>query len=365
MNRNSLQILIVDDSEDDAFLICSEVQNIDLIEKCEHAIDKLSFERLLTQQKWDVILTDHNMPGFSSWDVLRLSNQSLPDIPVIIVSGTIGEESAVESMKAGFQDYVLKDNLSRLVPSINNAIQNYNSLIEKQQIEDKLHKSREQYRELVGHMETVREQERLRIAQDIHDDLGGTLAALKFDTSLMRSKLTVKDDDFDKRLERMSYDLDNAVKSVRRIISDLRPSVLDDLGLIAAIEWLSDTFSKRHNIHTFVSYDEKLDGIIENNIAVPLFRITQETFNNILKHAKASEVRINIAIDNNHILLSIKDNGIGFNDKKDIPSGHYGILGMRDRVERLHGSFKISSQKNSGTDVSVTIPLTHNQQYEQ
>lgn len=224
------------------------------------------------------------------------------------------------------------------------------------------HKRDKQHlRELTANLLTVREEEKASVAREIHDDLGGTLIACRMDAYLLADELSANNDAtlLLKRVESMSGLLDHALKDMRRIITDLRPTMLDDLGLRAALEWHAEQFHKRTDTECKVicakgEYGEcKLDEIVSIN----MFRIFQESLTNVARHSGASRVEVECWCDEEEVAISISDNGCG------LPQGHavapisYGIRGMRERVEQLGGKIKFDSQPGSGFSVTVKLPL--------
>jgi PAS domain S-box-containing protein len=212
--------------------------------------------------------------------------------------------------------------------------------------------------ELSAHLQTIRENEKNRIAREIHDDLGGTLTALKMDVFWLARKLPADktDDIVLKRVNSMSQLLDNAVGVTRRIITDLRPTILDDLGLLAALEWQAEQFQKRTGISCRVNCVED-DGALDKQYSIALFRIFQETLTNVARHSGASRVEVEFHCDGEEAMLSISDNGCG------LPKGHtaaptsFGMRGMSERAEQLGGSIKFESPPQGGLRVTVILPL--------
>ena len=244
MDAAPLKVLLVEDSEDDALLVLEELRAGGYAPRERRVLTRQEMQRALADETWDVIISDHNLPRFSAIDALLLVIESGLDIPFIIVSGTIGEEIAVEAMKAGASDFVMKNSLGKLVPAVGNAVQAADARRKHARAEREIRESREQLRRLTSHLEGVREEERARLAREIHDELGGILTALKMDISWLGRRIG-EVPEVEAKLRSMTELADGAIKSMRRIITDLRPSVLDDLGLVAAIEWQLREFHSR------------------------------------------------------------------------------------------------------------------------
>jgi PAS domain S-box-containing protein len=222
-----------------------------------------------------------------------------------------------------------------------------------------LSRSYQDIRQLASHLQDVREEERASIAREIHDELGQQLTGLKMDLSWIVKRKTVQGDIEAKQKAVIILNLmDTAIKTVRKIATDLRPSILDDLGLVAAIDWQSKEFGRRSGISTeFVSTMPEFR--YSSRIAIGLFRICQESLTNVARHAEASKICISLQEhDKENILLKIEDNGKGFEVRQIGDKKTLGLLGMRERTLMMGGEFRIESDPGKGTTLSVTVPLT-------
>ncbi len=222
-------------------------------------------------------------------------------------------------------------------------------------IADKI-KTQKELRELATHLQNIREEERSRIAREIHDELGQQLTGLKMEISWLKKKLNYDNIEISKKLNDSVNLIDEMVKSVRRIATQLRPSMLDDLGLIAALEWQSDEFQKRFNIKSEIK-NSIGNLLLSHEKSTAIFRIYQECLTNILRHSDATEVHTNIYHLKDFLVMSIKDNGVGFDEMIVNKKKSLGILGMKERTIMLGGSYHISSKKNEGVTVLVKLPL--------
>lgn len=217
-------------------------------------------------------------------------------------------------------------------------------------------KIQEELRELASHLQIIREEERSRIAREIHDELGQQLTGIKFDLSWLKKKLHDSPLDILNKLKDAMVTMDDTMKKVRQIATQLRPSVLDDLGLIAAMEWQSYEFQKRFDIKTeFISVDATI--AVPADIATALFRVYQESLTNVLRHAAAKQVTTVLTIDNNNLILEISDNGIGFEMSEIENKKTLGITGIRERTIMMRGNFHMESQKGKGTRLTIQVPL--------
>lgn len=228
--------------------------------------------------------------------------------------------------------------------------------------ENELRRSEKKLRELSLHLQEAREGERISIAHDIHDEIGGMLAALKMDANLLLAKLrhaTVEEAVFT-RLNRMTQHMDMLMQSVRRIISNLRPSVLDNLGLLQAIEWQLSELRSHFGIECHFDRrlkEEQLDFADMERCVTHIFRITQELITNIIRHSHASRVTVLVAIIENDFVLSVSDNGCGMDESLLLRADSFGLIGIRERVRSMNGECSIISRNAAGTIVVVRIPV--------
>jgi len=229
---------------------------------------------------------------------------------------------------------------------------------ERKKRENELQQSYQDIRHLASHLQDIREEERAGIAREIHDELGQQLTGIKMDLSWISRRIPRESNEIKEKVNGTLELLDTTIKTVRRIATELRPSILDDLGLIAAIEWQSQEFQKRSGIATeFVSSLPEFDG--SSAIAIGLFRICQESLTNIARHAEAGKVRITLQEKGEaSILLKIEDDGNGFLPDMIGRKKTLGLLGMKERTVMMGGDFEIISQPGKGTTLSVTVPMT-------
>jgi signal transduction histidine kinase len=227
---------------------------------------------------------------------------------------------------------------------------------ERRKAEETLRQSYEQIRSLTNHLQNIREEERTRIAREIHDELGQKLTVMKMDVAWLTKGLT-NDNAALQKLQDLTDLLDGTLHSVRRISTELRPSLLDDLGLAAAMEWHLREFEKRSGLKTtFNQPEEELQ--FDDHVKTAIFRIFQESLTNVARHSDANHVKVDLIANENQVVLKIKDNGKGFDKQKAAQSKTLGILGMRERAESLGWHFEIQSSSEKGTQVLVTIPST-------
>lgn len=318
---------------------------------------KEEFVDELRQRGPDVILSDNTLPAMDGFTALALAQEMCPDVPFIFVSGTLGEEMAIESLKRGATDYVLKSRLSRLVPAIHRALREFDERQERRRAEARLRESHEQLKALTVYLQYVREEERTRIAREVHDELGQNLTALKYDLSWLENRLPKELKPLHAKAKAMASQLDATIQAVRRIATELRPGILDDLGLVAALEWQACEFQNRTGIQCAV-VSLANEPIMDQELNTAFFRIFQETLTNIMRHANATEVSVRFHKANGALVLEVKDNGRGVTPEEIANTKSIGLLGMNERAALLGGEVRIRGEAGKGSTVTATIPLT-------
>jgi PAS domain S-box-containing protein len=234
-------------------------------------------------------------------------------------------------------------------------------ITEQKRAKDKLEQSYRQVRELAEHLHTIREDERVAMSRDIHDDMGQILTALKIELSIIETELVTKDDllkpeNLLAEIKEMQNLVDEAIQSVRKLLKELRPDVLDNLGLLKAIIWQAEEFEKRNNVKCYF-HSNVTEINLDKKKSVAILRILQEALTNITRHANATKVEIKLNLLDNEILLKVIDDGVGFSQKTLSERKTMGIVGMRERTLILGGEFEILSREGNGTTVLLSIPL--------
>ena len=216
--------------------------------------------------------------------------------------------------------------------------------------------AKEQFRNLSNQIQQVREEEKSRIAREVHDQLGQELTALKIDAIQLGKKLAAGQTDLKSKIESMTQTIDETIKSVQHIATELRPPILDAFGICEAISWQANEFQKRHGL----KFDLKLSQSqveIDKSLQTSLFRVFQEAVINILRHANASQVKVNMSYEKRNLIFIIEDNGIGIK-KRDLESPEsLGLIGIKERVYPWHGQVNFEGPPGKGTRVTVIIPF--------
>jgi signal transduction histidine kinase len=205
-------------------------------------------------------------------------------------------------------------------------------------------------------VEAVREEERARVAREIHDVLGQALTVIKLDVSWIEKKPPTSARELRKRMRSIQRQVDDTIESARKIVSDLRPSVLDDLGVIPAIEWQLKEFHKRTGIRSrFESNIEEIDLLPEQAAAV--FRVVQEALTNVVRHARAKSVLVDLTKENGQLTFTVSDDGTGIRNNNLANSTSLGIVGMRERIHRIGGDFRIRGVPGFGTRIEIVLTV--------
>jgi two-component system, NarL family, sensor histidine kinase UhpB len=506
-----LRVLIIEDSEDDAQLLVKQLRKDGFIPEYTVADTADQVSKALNKPGWDIIISDYVLPDFSGLEALKILQDKGVDVPCLIVSGKIDEETAVAAMRGGARDYIMKDNLKRLGPAVErelaasvmrrehkqiaeiiasekfsrtileqaadaiivcdtegtilrssakahnllgveleggnfdqvfsrfyplsagggpeckdfksgpvslsalyrgeipsgseiasiengrtrqSLILNYSSLSEKgdllgysialtditarRQVEAALARAKEelevkvrertlelaraneQLKQYVNRITQVQEEERKRIAYELHDDTAQYLSILKMQLNALINSTKIRSPETREKLRFLEKDANRAFNDVRRYSHDLRPVVLEHQGLLAALEQVADDYNKlgQLTIEVNVAGEEPQLG---ENIKLGFFRIAQEALNNIRKHANASQANIDIRFLDHRLEMIVRDNGTGFDvQEAAVRSGGKGSLGlmsMQERASLIGAKFKIESKPGAGTAVKAEVKL--------
>ena len=483
----AVRVLLIEDSQDDTELV-RQTLNQSGRQFSLHPVDSAAaMTSALAGGDWDIVLSDYNLPGFDAPQALALLRRWSPETPFIVVSGFIGEEAAVALMKAGADDYVMKDNLARLGPAIERSLKDavtreqsrlaqlalrdsearfkaiaanlpgtvlqlvlhtdgswsigyisegsqallgldaralqrqpelffdlilpedadsfaqsmqrssieqsawnwegrmrvgngsgdvkwvnlrssprrqgngdviwdgiLSNITQNKLAELEIRRSREDLSRLSAHVHRIKEVERAAIAREIHDDLGGTLTAVKIELMRLGRDLAPDAVQALEHLRSAETLVDGAMDATRRIATDLRPGILD-LGIVAAIEWQCADFQKRMDLPCRLSCQHE-EIALDDETSITLFRILQEALTNIAKHARASKVEVELDTMHDRVMLRVADDGLGIASPDLDKASAFGILGMKERVFNLGGDLSISTDQQ-GTEIMVSLPL--------
>lgn len=482
-----IRLLFIEDSENDVLLLLQRFRNAGYAPIYRQVASEVDMRNALEQERWDLILCDHNLPGFSAQAALRLAQELALDLPFIIVSGVMQEDDAIAAMRAGAHDYLSKNKLDRLVPAVERELREVCNRREKRfaeqtlrqsearlraltdnipgvvfqmgystdgmlgfqylseaatmlfgisaeeltgssagwmtwlldddlpgfvdaaalsadnlstlnwegriqlptgeqkwinlrssprlseanevvwegvmwnithskRVEADLRESRSQLAALSNHLQRIKEDERERIARDVHDVLGGTLVAMKFEMSLLESKLESDPIQARDRTRNVGRMVDDAIATVGRVTRELRPGILKDFGLAAAIESQGEDFAQRTGIAcNILCTDHDLDP--DYDTALAFFRVFQEALTNVSKHARATAVNVRLMQEGDEVVLEIADNGCGLGVSDLQKPRSFGLRGIRERLSSLGGRLDLSPVEPSGMRLILHSPL--------
>lgn len=253
---------------------------------------------------------------------------------------------------------------NKFFPVLNGIALFFSDITEEIKLKEALNVTNQQLESLNLHLQVVTENEREAIAREIHDELGQALTSLKMNLAMMRNSINSSQGEIDTNflldeMAVMGKQIDGTVKRIRRIITELRPEVLDHLGLVAAIEWLVEDSSAISPVKYKLT--KNIDDLeLDKKMATSLFRIVQESVTNINRHSKAKNALISINFDDPGLTITIADDGVGFSQKKDTPVTSYGLLGMRERAKLINAQLTVNSVENSGTTVTIKVEQIKN-----
>lgn len=349
-----LRILHLEDSTVDHELVRLALHKSG--ESCElERVETLEeFGRQVHAFNFDAILADYRLPGFTALDAWHILQQQAHPPPFILLSGAIGEPAAVSAIKMGMSDYLAKDDLSRLAQIIRRAMEVHSIRRAKEMADIELALSERRLADFAEHLQMTIEQERAAIAREIHDDIGGALAAVRFDLSWIGRHTT--DPMTLGHVTAATAMLQHALEASQRIMMNLRPAILDQ-GLVAAVQWLAEGFTKRTGIETTVhAVPEK--GALSKAIQLVAYRTAQEALTNIAKYANCDQVTIDLSDAENVLTLEVQDNGQGISQTELNKPKAFGIRGLHERAKTVGGWLDVSTHTNTGTSIILSVPLS-------
>ena len=350
--HRELQILHLEDSEFDHEITLVHLTRGGLRARVRRIDSEADFLGALDESGWDVIISDYNLPGFSGLVALDLLKAGGHDVPFILVSGEIGEDTAVEAMRNGASDYLLKNNLARLVPALMHAVDAAETRRARVRADRELDASKQRLRELAQHLQNSIEQERIAIAREIHDDGGGSLAALKFDLAWIARHSDSPD--VSARVGSALETVTLAIDSSKRIMHNLRPAILEQ-GLFAALQWLAVRFEKRTGIECEIRLPADVPEL-PSGVPLVAYRTAQEALTNVTKHAQATRVTLDLSLAGGVLSLEISDNGRGLHTDDLAKTRSFGIRGLHERAGTVGGWVEIGSGAG-GTTMILSVPL--------
>ncbi|NIC41941.1 response regulator [Aquabacterium sp. A08] len=311
-----------------------------------------AFQAAVRQGPVDAVLADYHLAGFSgldAWDWLRAEGIELP---FVIVSGAIGEATVADAMVRGVSDYVDKHRLARLPGALQRALDLAAARRAQADAARALTESRQRLVELTEHLQASIDRERADIAREIHDDIGGSLAAVKLDLAWLARRST--DAEAQTHVQAALAMAEHALGASQRIMRNLRPAVLDQ-GLMPALQWLTRTFAERTGLA--VGLHGRLRAPLDPKVDMVAYRTVQEALTNVLKHAQARAVRVEVSDLEDFLTLEISDDGRGAGPAELAKLQSFGLLGLKERAQTVGGWLDVATAPGQGMTLILSVPL--------
>jgi signal transduction histidine kinase len=375
-----LQVLIAEDSENDAKLVELELQRAGCSPVCHRVETAEAMRSALEKQKWDLVIADYRMPRFDCHAALALVKELGLDLPFIIVSGHIAEETAVAAMKAGAHDYLMKDKLARLGPAVERELRDAEVRRERRRAEEDLRRAHDelemrvqqrtaelnavnaklqtaitQRKRLEYELLEITERERRRIGLDLHDDLGQRLSGLALMTKGLERKLTARGAREVREAAKIHELVQQALNHTRDLAHDLATLELPERDLSAALDGLARHTTELFGITCGFEAQGKIPPL-DPAVVSQLCKITQEAVTNAIKHAKTNQVEIGLANGSDKLVLTVRNNGRPFPDLKGHSTG-MGLRIMNYRASLIGASLEIESTGRKGACLTCSLPF--------
>jgi signal transduction histidine kinase len=367
-----LRVLILEDNPSDAELMLHALRSAGYEPHSQRVETECDFREQLTATT-EMILADFSLPEFDAFRALQIVLERRPDIPFILVSGTIGEELAVQAMRLGATDFILKDRMGRLGKAVSQALESCALKVRIRERTAELIRANEVLTDEVARRErseadrrnlhllltTAQEDERRRIARELHDEMGQHLTVLSFGLKVAKDETPDPSPARD-RLQSLQTLTGVIGREIHELALKLRPTSLDDLGLLAALANYAEAWSVRSG----VEIDFHATGLDDNRLPAPvetaLYRVVQESLTNVIKHSKARRVSVVLFRSADSVSAVVEDDGRGFDPDSCINSimgNRLGLLGMQERATLLGGSLTVESVPGRGTAILARVPL--------
>lgn len=340
-----LKILHLEDMDADAELVARELKKGGIKGEIRRAENKEQFVRALVEFEPDLILSDHSLPSFDSEEALSIVNQTRLNIPFILITATVSEEYAVNIMKQGASDYILKDRMQRLPTAIR-------AVMEKFETEAELARQLLLQQKLVAET-NIRAQEKVRneIGRELHDNINQILAAAKlYADSALKYEMPSSE-----RLLKTQLNLSHAIAEIRRLSHTLVAPSIGDVALVQIVNDMIEDVHLTTPLKVNFTVRNYKEAVLDKDTKLTIYRIIQEQISNILKHSGAANATIQLSILPHFIRLIVADDGNGIDSNKK--TGGIGLQNMKNRIEYYDGTLKISSKSGQGCSLEVNIPI--------
>lgn len=348
-----MRILHLEDSEMDHQLACKTLKSQGYEAKVIRVDTLRDYSTQLADQPFDIVLADYYLAGFTAMDAWGITPAN-SIAPFILLSGAIGEAAAVAAIREGMSDFLQKDDLSQLGRVIDRALKAKNAENEKNAAEKDLIESQRRLSKFADHLQDTIEAERASIAREIHDDIGGSLAAIRLDLGwILRHS---KDAGVTQRAATATTMLSHALGASQRIMRSLRPAILDQ-GLAPAALWLVEGFERRNGIRVSFSAALNEESYVKD-VQLAAYRTIQEALTNISKYASCGSVRVDLSDFDGVLTVEVVDDGAGFAESERNKDTAFGLRGLAERARAVGGWLDVSSQPGRGTAIILSVPLT-------
>jgi len=353
---SALRVLILEDEPADAELELAALAEGGF--RCDWAVvdGRRAFESAFVPGRFDLVIADYRLPDYTGLEALEHVRRRDALVPFVLVSGALGEERAVEALRSGATDYVLKHGLARLASAVRRALEERREHERHLATRRALEVSEERLRALSRRLLAVQEEERGRLARDLHDDVGQALTALKIQLeSLARGAGPLA-----ARVAECVETTRHTLERVRQLSLSLRPLQLDDLGLVAA---LRSHLDRQASIGALTPHFDAAQAprAIAAEVETACFRVAQEAITNVLRHARARNVWLRLFTADGRLALSVRDDGQGFDldaaRRRGVAGASLGLVGMEQRVALAGGSLELRSSAGQGTVLLATFAL--------
>jgi signal transduction histidine kinase len=361
MTTDGLRALVLEDEPTDAELALLALAEGGFRCLPTLAAGRAAFEAAFAPGRFDLVLADYSLPDYTGLEALAHVRRTDALVPFVLMSGALGEERAVEALRAGATDYVLKHGLTRLAPAVRRALTERRERERHLATSRALELSQERLRALSRRLLEVQEDERRSLARDLHDDIGQVLTALKIQLeSLARSQKG----SLRARVDECVSTTAHALARVRQLSLSLRPLQLDDLGLTAALRSHLDIQAKVGGLKPHFEANDA-PQVVAPEVETACFRVAQEAINNVLRHAQARNLWMRVFTLDGRLGLSIRDDGAGFDldaaRRRAAAGGSLGVVSMEERAALAGGSFELRTAPGQGTVMLATFPLQTNE----
>src|SRR5512133_440017 len=354
---------MLEDVASDAELIRHRLKQAGMAIETQRVQAEDEFLRELKTCQPGLILADYALPAFDGLAALALARSVYPDVPFILVSGELGEERAIESLKRGATDYVLKDRLARLLPAVMRALEEAEERRKLREAETRvkqrtaeLEAANARLRALSRRLVEIQEAQSRAISRNLHDETGQGMTAIKLGLGLLRQEEACTEA-MRSRIDELHQVAEDVQEGLHRLAMNLRPPSLDRHGLVPALEQFLTAFRRLNTLQV----DFLASGLDQERLAdeveTALYRIVQEGLINVARHARADRAEVIVTRTGDVVNLIIEDDGCGFDPDEALQRERLGLLGMRERAEMLGGSLTVESKPGAGTAVYVDVPV--------